>query len=361
MIEVEKVLDDGMKRDKRHQRRIILSSVLFGATLVFAVFMWLGGGKLIQRQALAINDWWKERSYQPSEKTAALKNDLALTQRGARIFAASDPAIAEEVDFNQHCSTREVDGYILGCYLNDAKKIYIYQVEEPELAGIEEATAAHELLHAVWERLSEKERAELEQEMRTFMDARPEDFAEMTELYEEGDWMDELHSRIAVEFAEIPEKLEEHYRNYFTDRGKIVGYYQNYKGVYEGVQAAADSLQAEIDDLRQQIDVLKEQISKERENYQTRLEQYKKDVTEYNSCVREKKDCYSLAEATAEANRLNGEGGNVNYLREVVNGKVREHNQKIEELNQKVDAYNQNALHLKKLNNTMNSQVESIE
>ena len=51
----------------------------------------------------------------------------------------------------------------------------------------------------------------------------------------------------------------------------------------------------------------------------------------------------------------------MNYLREVVNGKVREHNQKIEELNQKVDAYNQNALHLKKLNNTMNSQVESIE
>ncbi len=46
---------------------------------------------------------------------------------------------------------------ILGCYNPSSRDIYIYNVTNSELDGVKEVTAAHEMLHAAWERLSESE------------------------------------------------------------------------------------------------------------------------------------------------------------------------------------------------------------
>lgn len=348
------------KREKQHKLRVALVGITCALVIVVAVFLLCGGDKVIQRGSVAFNDWRKERSYQPSAEIEELMGQLELTNDGKRIFAAVDPTLETGMGFNEKCTFKDVGGYVLGCYVNDPGKVYIYRVDEEELKGIHEATAAHELLHAVWARMSEQERTELTAEMESFKQANETVLGEELALYEAGNWQDELHSRIGVEFADLPEKLEQHYGKYFQNRKKLVEFYQGYKGTYDGIKVRADEIQAEIDQLKEEISNLKVEIDDNRKNYQERLENYKKAVAEYNECARTR-TCYSATEFETKANELNAEGGNINYLRDVTNGKVRDYNAKVELLNQKIEEFNQNALHLQELNDKMNSQVERIE
>ncbi len=348
------------KREKKHKVRTICAGVACVVVIAAAVFLLCGGDKWVKRQTVAFSDWRKEKSYQPSAEIEELRSKLDLTAEGMTIFAAVDPTLEDGMGFNEKCTFKDIGGYVLGCYVNDPGKVYIYQVDAEELAGIHEATAAHELLHAVWSRMSEQEKNELSVELEQFKRDNEDILGEELSLYDEGNWQDELHSRVGVEFAELPEKLEAHYGKYFQNRKKLVEFYQGYKGTYDGIRARADEIEVEIDNLKAEIADLKEQIDSDRQNYQTRLEEYKKAVAEYNECARSR-SCYTDAEFETKANELNSEGGNINYLRDVTNGKVRDYNAKVELLNQKIEEFNQNALHLQELNDKMNSQVERIE
>lgn len=352
--------NNSVRREKKHKVRVILVGVVCALVIVLAIFVLCGGDKWIKQQTVAFGDWQKAKNYQPSAEIATLREQLELTDEGKTVFAAVDPTLESGLGFNEKCTFKDVGGYVLGCYVNDPGKIYVYRVDAEELAGIHEATAAHELLHAVWSRLSEKERAELSEEMEKFRKEHEDVLGEELSLYEENNWQDELHSRIGVEFLDLPEKLEEHYSKYFQNRKQIVEFYQGYKGTYDGIKAQGDEIQAEIDALEAEITNLKSEIDEQRKNYQERLDSYKQEVTAYNECVRTR-SCYSDAEFETKANELNRESDNINYLREVTNVKVRDYNTKVELLNQKITEFNQSVLHLQELNNKMNSQIEHID
>ena len=91
--------------------------------------------------------------YQPSEQIATIASRAKMSDTGKRMFYISKPQIKSANEFNEDCRRVEKGNAILGCYNQSSGEIYVYDVTNPELDGVKEVTAAHEMLHAAWARL----------------------------------------------------------------------------------------------------------------------------------------------------------------------------------------------------------------
>lgn len=250
-----------------------------------------------------------------------------MSDEGRRYFYVSDPQINEKKTFNENCPTTE-EASVLGCYTH--QRIYIMRVEREELDGIMEVTAAHEMLHAAYDRLDGDTRSRitglLEEEFDRQNDER---IARLMDRYEASGGSDvrqnELHSILPTQVAELSPELEEYYSRYFTDRSRVVDLYNQYAGTFEDIRGRIESLRNQVDSLRDTIDTLEEQITAQRQRVDelnTRLERYKRNnnTEAYNELV---------PEQNAAVNEYNSM---VDRYRSLIS----RHNQKVEELNESV-------------------------
>jgi hypothetical protein len=193
--------------------------------------------------------------YKPSAVVSALAERATISDKGLFYFYASQPVVEGSQKFNSQCDRKEPTSAILGCY--SADRIYIYDVNDPRLDGIREVTAAHEMLHAAFERLSEKEKQALgvllEAEYAKLDSTELRDRMDYYARAQPGDRANELHSIIGTEIASIGPELEAHYRQYFSDRQKVVQLHAAYQKVFDDLSAQADALGAEVTRLREEI------------------------------------------------------------------------------------------------------------
>jgi cell division protein FtsB len=208
------------------------------------------------------------------DDVAAIARTTGMSVEGELIYRASTPAIEDDDAFNQHCAIE--GGAVLGCYSEG--NVYVYAVTDERLAGTVEVTAAHEMLHAAYERLSPDERARIDALVEEAIAAIPEDdpvYADLA-LYPADQLADEWHSRLGTEFADLPPALEEHYAVYFDDRAKVVEL---------NVQANAyfDQLQAQIDALVAEIDALDPVLDARIAAYEAAVDAYNVDVDAFNA------------------------------------------------------------------------------
>ncbi len=295
-------------------------------------------------QSRPVQDWWRAARYAEPERVAEIRKDLELTDKGERIFLATQPAVEEAESFNEHCNSHRKDVSLLGCYTND--KMYIYQVDHEELKDSNKVTAAHELLHAVWARMNDVEREETEKWLRIIQRQDLDWVEEELSLYNEEERLEELYTRVGTKLREIPDELEEHYREYFTDRMRIVEFYEAYQAPFEKLKKTNEELKAKIDKLGTEIE-------QNRAEYNQRLENLQVGVQEFNACA-ETEGCFaSLEEFNKRKASLRQEESELNVWREKVN-------QQIDENNNLVHEYNTNQLALGELNNALNSNMEMI-
>ena len=277
----------------------------------------------------------------PSNNVEQLVLNLRLTEKGKFIFGAVDPQIENRDVFNSTCKTSEESASSLGCYDPTAQKIHIYLVESEELSGEVEATAAHELLHAAWDRLSTYDRNRLESLLMEVYNS-PEHHAELaksTESYGPMNFMTELHSQVAERIKDLPEALEKHYARYFEDQDLVVSYYEKYSSVFDELLKNAEALSAEIEAGR-------ESLNKQASEYETWLNDYNSRVEKFNSCA-EDPDC-SL---------VNFETQVANFIAESkkLDDAYAAYETALNALNAKIDDYNSNVLHLQTLDRALNS------
>ena len=97
--------------------------------------------------------------YQPSAEVANLAKSSSMSSEGQFYFYASEPKVDGTQAFNSLCDRKEKQNAILGCYSD--MKVYIYDVSNPQLDGVKEVTASHEMLHAAWDRLSDAKKSEV--------------------------------------------------------------------------------------------------------------------------------------------------------------------------------------------------------
>lgn len=251
-------------------------------------------------QTQNIKDWFAVRSFEPSAAIEALARDTGMSDEGRRLFYASQPALNDRQQFNDNCEFPD-RSLVLGCY--SAQRIYIFSVDDERLEGVEEVTAAHEMLHAVYDRMSAGERERIDDLVtRAYAGINNERLRETIEGYEESDPSvveNELHSILGTEHRNLSLELEEHYAQYFTDRDAVLDISEAYEKVFESLQddiARLDnqiaSLKSQISSLESKLESMSEFLNSEAERLESLLNAnnisgYNAAVPGYNSTVNE--------------------------------------------------------------------------
>lgn len=238
----------------------------------------------------AITDWWRLRDFEPTPEISQLVVDSGMSQEGERLFFIHSPELLDKSQFNGKCDIGE-ETIILGCYISN-DKIYVFNVEDERLDGIEEVTAAHEMLHAVYDRLSESEKAELEPLLlRTFRELNDERLNKTIEAYRSRDPSvvpNELHSILGSEIRELPIELEEYYKEYFDDRLKVVSLAEAYEETFVNLENEIKSIRQKIDELDSTIKMMEQdivQLGSAIEQERILLEQKRGNPSEFNAGV----------------------------------------------------------------------------
>ena len=294
-----------------------------------------------------ISDYLKAKSYVPSEEMSGIRSALDLTPKGTRIFNASAPVLDSRDDFNRDCNSSDPGLAVYGCYYLDT--IYVYDIDSPELAGIRESTTAHELLHAVWARLSGLEKNELIPLLESVYAEHKTALDKTLETYDESERLDELYVRIGTQIKTLPDALEKHYAEIFSDQDKVVSFYDAYVAPFEAYNEKIATLGAEMETLKVAID-------RKTAEYESSSADFSTAVAEFNSCAATI-GCFSSqaafnsrrAELVSTQNSLNSLYDSLSDL--------------IDSYNEKVDEYNSNILNLNTLQNLANSngKTDSLE
>ncbi len=287
----------------------IVSLVTSFAILAASVF------SVYQRQA--IFDWVKLRDYVPPPQIATLATSTTMNDKGKHLFYVYRPELDDKTTFNQNCSDSE-QSIVLGCYVQN-KGIYLYDVQDERLDGVEEVTAAHEMLHAAYDRLSSKDRRRIDaltqQVFESTTNARIKKTVEAYRAKDATVVPNELHSIIATEVRELPKELEEYYARYFDNRKTIVAMSEKYEHEFTGREAQADAYKLELDSLKIDIEASEKQLEKDTAAL----------TAEYNAIEQDR----SSADPTAFNARVRS-----------YNAKVGAYNKSVKAVSTKIDTYN---------------------
>lgn len=295
----------------------------------------------------AITDRFNAWVYQPTAAVQTITDRLALTNKGKLYLFAAHPEVQQSADFNSSCPRLEPKNPILGCYTND--RIYIYDVTNSELDGIEEVTAAHEMLHVAWNRLSASQRQTLEGLLsvayKSIDDTSLKERFAYYERNEPGQFYNELHSILGTEVASLGDELETYYGQYFTDRSSVVGLFQQYNAVFT-------NLLQESQALLEEIKALTNAINAQSKTYEQEVTALSRDIVSFNQRANNG-DFTSLSQFYQERNALTGRTAALEL-------KLLHINADIERYNQLVARYNNLAVQLESLQNSLDS-VQNLE
>lgn len=223
-----------------------------------ATVLLLAAGVFFLRQPVL--DWYKLRGYEPPREITSLADETTLRQDWRRLFFVNRPEIAEAETFNTHCRKNEFT-IVLGCYISGQNGIYILDVTDERLEGIKQVTAAHEFLHAAYERLGRSERDRIDSLLtQTYVNlsgnTRVRETIEQYRRQDPSVVSNELHSILGTEVRDLPAELEDYYSRYFADRHKIVEYSELYEQAFIERRNAVRDYDAQLQILKDEIEAM---------------------------------------------------------------------------------------------------------
>lgn len=285
------------------------------AIVLTAISIAIAGLLLLNRQFVIdqVTVW----QYKPGSAVAALADRSQMNDHGKFYFYASQPSLEEATSFNQKCTRKEHSVAILGCYTG--RYIYIYNVTDEKLEGIREVTAAHEMLHAAYDRLSDGDKTRINKLLDSEYEKLKNDekLAERMAFYartEPGERENELHSVIGTEVDSISSELEAYYERYFSDRHQIVQLHHKYESVFNQLQTRAEDLIAELT-------ALGDAIEDDSTTYNKEVIQLNQDIQDFNRRA-ENGGFVSYQEFTSTRSSLVSRADQLDAMRGSINAKV---------------------------------------
>lgn len=284
-----------------------------------------------------------------SPEVIAVEERIGLTNYGQLIFSAVNTNLENRDSFNEHCKSHNQDISVLGCYTGG--RIYLYNIDNEDLNGIIESTAAHELLHAMWSRMENGEKNRIS---KLLLEVYNDDkyhslLAEDLENYGELERIDELHSRIGTEIADLPEELEKHYAKYFANQDLVVDFYNSYIEPFR-------ELAKEIEDLSVKLEKLDSEIEEKSKAYYENAHRLAAEIEEFNNCA-------STFGCFATDGIFYSRRNVLQSAQNALNDEFNEVNELVEKYNELVTEYNENVIRgdiLEKAINS-NSEIEEIK
>lgn len=321
---------------------------LWRALLPAAIVLFIAVGAIFWLPPLI--DAVRASRFEPTSEIQTITESLRLTKRGTNIFYATSPVIESRDQFNESCHSTERTVAILGCYYRD--KTYVYDINNQELEGAVEVTAAHELLHAAYFRLNMFDRIRVEKLLRQeYEQIKDTDSIKRVMQYyseaEPGAEIDELHSIIGTTVSNLPEELEQYYARYFHDRSVIVDMNTKYTSVFDEVNQRAKELQTKLE---ADGPVLRSDL----EAYDAELSQLNLDIANFNERAASTGG-FASQRAFIEAR--------IALTRRVddMNARSRALNERVAKYNEDVAALNAIAVRANQLNESINGVVAPSE
>ncbi len=221
---------------------------------VILTLVLIGGLALGWLRRWDIHDFIKLINYVAPADVAQLAADGGFTDYGKRLFYVNNPTVSNKETFNTQCTNRE-QTIVLGCYTGG--NIYVFNVEDTKLDGVEQVTAAHEMLHVAYSRLGASEKSRIDKLTQDFFSTTTDErLLSVAASYEQDDpsvLPNELHSIIATEVTDIGAELEEYYSKYFINRLAVVDFARSYEQVFEDLQNQLEEYDANLNVRRSEI------------------------------------------------------------------------------------------------------------
>ena len=240
----------------------------------------------------------------------------SMNDNGRFLFYASTPSVQDRNEFNQFCRKIVEKSAVLGCYTSG--QIYIYNISDPRLDGIKDVTAAHEMLHAAYDRLSPSEKSEVEAMIETAAaQVDSESLKRKLELYdttEPTQRLNELHSMLGTEIKSLPPDLETYYARYFTNRLTLVSLSERYEQVFGELEKQQKQLVSELN-------ALVDDINESSASYTSQFASLQDAIESFNTRA-ENGSYTSESQFNSERNRLIAQQANLREFREDIAEKV---------------------------------------
>jgi len=183
--------------------------------VIFICFL-VGLLSLATVNRVAVGDWVFFLTYHPSTEADQIATDAGLSSEGRRLFFRTDPQFVSKTEVTSQCAIED-----LGC-ITSGGRVYIY--DAPGQHNQTVVTAAHEMLHLAYRRLSSSQK----QHLASLIDQGISQNAfngikdELQGFSNPDDIHDEAHSLLGSEYSHLPPELDSYYTNYFSDRSKVV-------------------------------------------------------------------------------------------------------------------------------------------
>jgi len=294
--------------------RLVVSLALLGLALAI----------LMNRQLLI--DSFLAWQYKPPAAIAAIAERTKLTDEGRFYFYASQPQLDGREAFNAACTAKNSEqSVVLGCYTG--MRIYVFNIDNPKLDGIKEVTSAHEMLHAAYDRLTpaERERVDglVEAHLKKITDARILALVKEYDKTEPGERLNEMHSILGTEVANLDPELETYYQQYFKDRGAVVALAASYSAVFDDLKSRMNALLAELTALADRID-------QRNAEYKSAAQQLNGDIETFNARARSGQ--MTRAEFDAQRAALEARQGDLQALYDSIKADIALYDTKRKEL-----------------------------
>jgi len=290
---------------KRQDRGGIASWIVLVSILLLVGLAW------VKRQE--IYDWSRLRDYDPPQRIQQLAFDTTMTRSATRLFYVYHPELNGRKEFNSNCSGFGEQTIVLGCYISN-KGIFLFKIDDKRLDGVEQVTAAHEMLHAAYDRLSLQDRQWVDkitgEVLHGLKNERIKQTIENYRMRDAATVANEIHSIFGTELRDLPPELEEYYKRYFVNRQAIVAYSERYETVLTSRRNRAASLELQISGLKNEIEQLEKTLQAE------------KDLL-----ISSRSSVHTVQEADEYNNRVAAYNENINLL----NAQISKHNKLVEE------------------------------
>ena len=257
-----------------------LSAIALQGALAWGVSWAVTNQQWISDRAIA-------RQFVPDQALQHYVTDASLTAEGEVYLYASLPQIVPAGEFDRYCSRDEPGIGVLGCYRLGEKRIYLYDVTDERLEAMEPVIAAHEMLHAAWDRFSQEEKDALGLLLEEALAALPSDHPmyERIANYEAHDVtsrIPELYSLMGTEVESLPAALEAHYSRFIADRQAVVALAKQVYDIFDNFGAEVQHIVDDLSDRSDIIDALKATYESDAAILGTDISVYNDRVARYN-------------------------------------------------------------------------------
>ena len=277
----------------------------------------------------AVRDWLVVGKFASSATLEQYVEDAGMSSAGRFYLLAAKPELLTSTSFNKACPHKETGVAVLGCYVPKTDRIHLLDITDPAFDTMEPVVAAHEMLHAVWARFDDAERARVSAAVEaSYRQLNDPALTERLAVYEDAAGnidVEELFAVLGTEVALVSDDLSAVYDRYFDKRGVVVAL---------AVEASSviSTIVDEISRVSSELVALESTIVADRGSYESQTAELSADIDTFNKHAAKAGYYQSQSKFDRDRNALKKRQAAIENLRKSINDRIDQYNELVAQL-----------------------------